>query len=435
LIAVDQAHARGDAREMRRAIERALPRAEDLPHINAVISLSLGESVDRSGLPPISVAFARELEGRAAAESPGVGRIVGREYDFLGERTEIEDWTIAQFLNVLRLRRSTPTKRAAVIGTMRDDGIYALEWIAHYQTLGFDTLVIYSNDNADSSEQLLRRLDEHGEIIFIESLTSGRVRPEVKAFEHAFHFVEDVRACEWALFVDSDEFLVLAPRFCGEIGNAIDELNERSDPAKPSAVLYHWLWFNSGMVFERKPGLLTERFCYATPNWLTKPLVRLRDLLSMRLQHVPELFPGASIVDSRYRAIDSAKVWKPGRPDYSSGRINHYWTKSFQEFSLKKARGDALPLEDDEYRRSFSLFFEWNAPETLKTYYPPDGRFLAKVKARCEALRALEGVHEAEMQVERRFSALLDRYKSEGGLERIYRALRDTTASGGTPTS
>jgi hypothetical protein len=64
----------------------------------------------------------------------------------------------AQWLNVLMLGRIVPGRRVAVVGTMRDDGIYTLEWIAHYRALGFEHLVIYTNDNADGSEVLLRHL-------------------------------------------------------------------------------------------------------------------------------------------------------------------------------------------------------------------------------------------------------------------------------------
>lgn len=423
---------------MQRALGRAFPAAEDIQYLDSLVALAFGEHVNLAKLPAVSAAFssalAKEMHPeRAVAE--GNCRIAGLEYDFLGERSDIEDWTVGQILSVLRLRRTMPTKQAAVIGTMRDDGIYAIEWIAHYQSLGFDPLVIYSNDNADFSERLLRRLADRAEIIFVESRTSGRVRPEVKAFEHAYHFVPEVRACEWALYVDSDEFFVPAPRYNDRIENVIEDLKRQREPVTPSAVLYQWLWFVSGMVFERKPGLLMERFRYASPNSLTKPFVRLRDLMSMRLQHVPEMFPGAVIVDASYEPVDMEQVWTPREPTYARGRINHYWPKSFQEFSLKKARGDSLPLEDDEYRRDFSLFFEWNAPETREIFHPPDEAFLAKVKARCESLRAIDGVREAEAQVERRFSELLNRYHADGGLARIYQALRRTTSYGLTPTA
>jgi hypothetical protein len=437
LVAANKFYASRNRRGLRLALEHAFPRAPDIDWIDGLIALSFGEPSEVADLPPASLAFADRLarDSRMDAPPESRNRLAGLDFDFLGELNEIEDWPVARFLSCLRLRGSLPTRKAAVIGTMRDDGIYAIEWIAHYQELGFDPIVIYSNDNADGSEWLLRTLAEQGQIIFVESFTSGRVRPEVKAFEHAFHFVDEVRASEWALWVDSDELFVPAPRYDNNVGNLLESLDFPDRTASPSAVLYNWLWFNSGMIFERRPGTLMERFRYATPNWLTKPLVRVRDLLSMRLQHVPEMFPGATVVDSSLAPFDLSKAWQPRPPVYEGGRLNHYWPKSFQEYSLKKARGDALPLEDDEYRRGFSLFFQWNAPETPDTLFAPDEALLARVATRREALRALPGVREAESVVEKRFGVLLDRYRSDDGLERIYQNLLENTPHGLQPTA
>ena len=436
LVAADRFSASRNRKGLKLALESAFARAPDIGQIDDLIEIAFGDRELVPELPPASAAFASRLARRRGLTDLAEGGIrnAGLDFDFLGERREIEDWSIAQFLSCLALRRSSPSRKSAVVGTMRDDGIYAIEWVAHYQQLGFDPIVVYSNDNADSSERLLRALAEHDQIIFVESLTSGRVRPEVKAFEHALHFVDEVRASEWALWVDSDELFVPAPKYQHHVENLVKDLDLPRETGSPSAVIYNWLWFNSGMIFERRPGLLMDRFRYASPTWLTKPFVRVRDLLSMRLQHAPELFPGATLFNSSLAPVDLETVWKPREPVYQGGRVNHYWPKSFQEFSLKKARGDALPLEDDEYRRAFSLFFQWNAPETPETLAATDETWLAAVKVRCEALRALPGVRDAEAEVEKRFNILLDRYESDGGLDRIYRDLLHNTPHGLQPT-
>jgi hypothetical protein len=307
---------------------------------------------------------------------------------------------------------------------MRDDGIYALEWIAHYRALGFEHLIIYTNDNADGSEHLLRCLAGHGVIELVESETSGKVRPEVKAFEHACHLVHSLRDFAWVLFVDSDEYLHLAPRYSHCVRALLDGVEAMPDTERPSAILYEWLWFNSGMAFKRQPGLLTERFQHASDHWLTKTLVRLRDLESMRMQHVPILREGCRIVDSMFVPTDAERAQQRRTPQYGGGRINHYWPKSFEEFSLKKARGDTLHLSDPRYRteyhQDFRRFFEWNAAETPQSRRPADTVFLDSVKQEMQRLRSLEGVAGFEAAVQGRFSELMRRYDHDGGLREIY---------------
>ena len=362
-------------------------------------------------------------------------RVIPIGLDFLGDRPEIEDWSAARLLNQLMLNQIRPSRGAAVVGTMRDDGIYALEWVAHYLALGFEGIFIYTNDNADGSEGLLRRLAEHRVITLVESETAGTVRPEVKAFEHAVQLLHDLRDYEWVLFVDFDEFFQPGAAYQHSVAKLLNEVAARFPCQPPSAIVYEWLWFNSGMVFERRPGLLTERFQYASPHWLTKPLVCLRDVVSMRKQHIPELRQGAFIVNSVFDRLDPNKAWEQRPPQYAGGHINHYWPKSFEEFSLKKARGDALNLDDDEYRRTFQLFFEWNGPETPETHYPVDPGFLDAVKRTLKRLRELDGIAAIEADVNGRFRTLVARYDADGGLEEIYRRLKPDSASFGVPIS
>lgn len=62
------------------------------------------------------------------------------------------NWSAEQSAELEQLVAITPTKKAAVVVAMRDDGVSILEWIAHYRALGFEGIFIYSNDNNDGSD-------------------------------------------------------------------------------------------------------------------------------------------------------------------------------------------------------------------------------------------------------------------------------------------
>jgi len=141
------------------------------------------------------------------------------------------------------------------------------------------------------------------------------------------------------------------------------------------------------------------------------------------------LKPGRLMVNSTFEKFDLRKVWKRRNPCYSGGWVGHFWPKSFEEFSLKKARGDALKMKDNEYSRDFGLFFKWNGIPSPETHYPPDPAFVERVAVQASALRGLEGVEEAEEEVNRRFRALLSRFDAIGGLREVYAASRTDPAS------
>ncbi len=50
----------------------------------------------------------------------------------------------------------------AVAACMRNEGIFILEWLAHYTALGFDEIIVVTNDCVDHSDLLLKRLEEMG---------------------------------------------------------------------------------------------------------------------------------------------------------------------------------------------------------------------------------------------------------------------------------
>ena len=380
------------------------------------------------GVPPSGLSAASDvlLASLAKAKSRSQGweftpsRFLPKSLDFIADLGGVQDWSIARALNRLTLELIEPNRQAALVGTLRDDGIYILEWLAHYFALGFEHAFLYTNDNSDGSDALLHALAQAGVITVMHSEITGQMPPpEAKAFGHALDLLHELREYDWALFVDSDEFLVLDPRHGHSIRQFLAALD--ADPKPIGGVCFDWLWFVSGMEFERRPGLLCERFEHARPHFLSKCLVRLREVQSMRRQHYPELAPGSLTVDSALNTLNVATYWERRVAEYAGGRLNHYWPRSFQEFVIKKARGAALGGEENLYDRPYDTFFRWNGYPSRETHYPTDSKLLAAVKKKIEELRRLPGVAAAADAIEGGFGELLARNGDEAHLRTLYR--------------
>jgi hypothetical protein len=165
--------------------------------------------------------------------------IIGKDLDFFGEGGGMAAWSIAQALNYLLLRRLRPHKRCAVVVSMRDDGVYILQWLAHYLVLGADRIFVYTNDNQDGSEALLRLLAAYDVITLVENRTSARVPPHKKAFEHALHLLPELRDYEWVFFIDADQYFVPAAEFgTRSSGSSRRRINSiRINRRQPSATI------------------------------------------------------------------------------------------------------------------------------------------------------------------------------------------------------
>lgn len=102
---------------------------------------------------------------------------------------------------------------AILIGIMKNEGPYVLEWIAHNLALGFDKILIFSADCDDLTDRMLDRLED---LRLIKHCPNPkRIFKQlgvwhVAALRYATTF-NQFRDSDWVLAVDVDEFLEIAP--------------------------------------------------------------------------------------------------------------------------------------------------------------------------------------------------------------------------------
>jgi hypothetical protein len=427
---------RGDVASLAAALESL---AGPDPRLDAMVGYAISDaSVPPPALAPRDgreAAFLRQI-GRVHAHRRGSGAPAFREVapsalDWIARDAGPPGWSAAQWLNFLLLRAAAPSDRVAVVATVRDEGLALVEFVAHYRVLGAGHIFLYTNDNADGSDALLDALAANGLVRVIANDVQPAFSPQRKAYGHALHFLPELYDCAWALFVDADEFFIPSPEHDLCLAGLIREL-DRGDPARlPGAVLFDWHWYVSGCRYNWSPGLALERFVHTGSQRGFKSLVRLDGVMSMMMVHFPILCPGVAMLDGDLAPVAEPRPW--GKPPSGSraGHLNHYWTKSFEEFSIKKARGDALAAHKHaEWARGFDLFFKWNANETEANFAPPPVALVAAVRAEHDRIMALPGVAEAMGMVVARLPAMLARFGPAGGLRAIYDRVRDELRGG-----
>ncbi|CAH2603409.1 Glycosyltransferase family 2 protein [Rhodovastum atsumiense] len=344
-------------------------------------------------------------------------RQASANYDFIVENREVSDWSLFKTINFVVLVSLQCTKHAAVVTSIRNEGLSILEWIAHYQAIGFEGIYIYANSNTDESSTLLKNLAHHGIIHYIENENGKNVSPQRKAFEHSIHFLHDIRKYEWVCYLDADEFLI--PRCEPEltIQKLTEHVEHKLGSDRPIAILYNWKWFGSENAFERTDGLLLERFVYSKHNKHVKTLSKLWSIISMWPIHFPIFLPGVSVYNSSLQEIPIPMV--EIEPTYGTGQINHYWNKSFCEFVIKKFRGRGALAMDGE-QRPFETFFQWGNNYEKGNYDPPIERILTATRVTYSKLLQLEGVADALYRVEEVTKAELEKIDKQFNLRAVY---------------
>ncbi|MBD2572526.1 glycosyltransferase family 2 protein [Arthrospira platensis] len=237
--------------------------------------------------------------------------------------------------------------------TAKNESPYLVEWIAYHRLIvGFDQIIIYDNDSHDDSLYLLQKLAALGLCKFQQWPRVPGQPPQQSAYNHVIQTQKDL--FQWVCFLDMDEFLVL--KNFKSIHDCIKSFENRAD-----SILFNWLMFGSGCKNEYLPELVTKRFVKCAPsNHVVHKHVKCIskiDAIQNCDIHIPVLKPG-----SAYFHIDGTElkfgnnptgehIREQGYINHEPGQINHYQSKSLQEYKCRKLRGRATVDESSPQSR------------------------------------------------------------------------------------
>ncbi|CAM4116720.1 glycosyltransferase family 2 protein [Palleronia rufa] len=234
-------------------------------------------------------------------------------------------------------------ERILVVTAVRDEGPNLVHWIAHNRAAGVDAHLVFSNDCADGTAELLDRLAPAGVTHLRNRVPQGRT-PQWAALKQAARHPETTRA-DWIMVLDCDEYLNLRPPL-----TSVPDLIAR---ARADAVVLPWRLFGSSGHADRPDPPPTRAFTRAiAPDALFPPLSRFFKTLYRRAAfrapgvHRPK--PGPIAADwADGSGARLPRAFAQGRQIMQWGaplatdlvQLNHYSVRSAAEFTAKAARG------------------------------------------------------------------------------------------------
>lgn len=241
--------------------------------------------------------------------------------------------------------------------TVRNEGAFLLEWIAHHRAVGFDDFLVFSNDCDDGTDAILDRLAALGGLTHIRNegpYDKGGI--QFTALKAAAK-IDQVRNADWILPLDVDEFVNI---HTGD--GTLTALHDALPDA--TAITLTWRLFgnNEQVRFEDAP--VTETFTKAAPEILhwpwrasmfktlyandgsyDKPGVhRPRSPNHDRLQDAHWYDSHGRLLDDQFKTRRIFSNY--GRPNFGLAQLNHYPLGSMESFVLKADRGRAVHSED-----------------------------------------------------------------------------------------
>ncbi len=95
-----------------------------------------------------------------------------------------------------------------IMTTMKNEGPFLLEWIAHNLTIGFTGFVVFTNNCDDGTDLMVQRLEELGYCSHRPNDVSDGSPPQHKALRRATAHPW-VKEADWLMCLDVDEFVNL----------------------------------------------------------------------------------------------------------------------------------------------------------------------------------------------------------------------------------
>jgi glycosyltransferase involved in cell wall biosynthesis len=216
---------------------------------------------------------------------------------------------------------------------VRNEARGILEWVAFHRLVGIEHFYIFDNGSTDDTAGLLQsRFAED-----VVTLIPWPERPgQLTAYRHAIANFSG--ATEWCAFIDVDEFL-----FPTE-GDGVAPFLESTREA--SALCAFWLIFGSNGHRHRPTGICIESFTRRAPdgfpiNAHPKSIVRLSEARGVGDPHIFATTRGSVDEHGRPMARDPAVPALYQNCSHERIRINHYFTKSAEDWAIKQARGRA----------------------------------------------------------------------------------------------
>ena len=233
---------------------------------------------------------------------------------------------------------------------VKNESEYIEEWLEYNYAIGVDKFYIYNNESEDRSE-LLKILEPwiQKKIVDFEDFSGKKVQLAVyndAIYRHRFD-------CRYMGFLDADEFIYIKQD--KTLLEFVNEVMSKNDDV--SGFFMTWRCFGTGGQQKKLPGGVIDRFVTRgdidfKANRYTKMIVNPRRIRAMNNPHFASFLPEAYSTDEFGNIFD---VMIPISGRVENVQVNHYMTKSKEEYIRKRARGRADSL-DKHLEGEFELY-------------------------------------------------------------------------------
>jgi len=247
----------------------------------------------------------------------------------------------------------------SVVGIMKDEGPYLKEWIEYHKLVGVEKFYLYDDGSTDSTDEVLAPYIASGEVV---------VQPVYGTMNQLPLYTEALYTCrnksKWLAVIDVDEFIV--PVAQETIPAVLSYLEKEVFHKDIAGLAVHWVQYGFGGQYAKPEGLVIENYTKNDGMYATyKSIVNPRMAVSATSAHGFSYILNKHAVNEKGIPINKSGwcVDDVSKAGIEAIRINHYYTKSYEEYIQKSKRNRhgfyiyreryKVPDYDPEYLSSY----------------------------------------------------------------------------------
>lgn len=234
--------------------------------------------------------------------------------------------------------RSCPSQfpyEFSVAAIMRNESAYVEEWLKYHLLVGVDHFYIYDNGSTDNMPEILAPYVEKGIVTYREFPGVAR---QIPAYNDAIQNYRN--ESRYIAFIDTDEFL-FPVRPDTNVPQTVKEILAQDPHAGGIAV--NWRVFGSSHLEKKPEGGVLKNFVWRAAedgkgNDCIKSIVDPRKVAFFNHVHYPLYNLGLYAIDENGKKVPA---WSNPTNQITKLRINHYFTKSKEEWIKRRSQGRA----------------------------------------------------------------------------------------------
>ena len=242
-----------------------------------------------------------------------------------------------------------------IVGCMKNEAPYIIEWVAYHRAMGVDNFLIYTNGCEDGTAEILDRLQEMGVLQHRNNDEWKGNSPQQYALNQSLK-EPLIKNAEWIIHIDVDEFMNVRTGN-GTLQDFFDAVPDATNVAMT------WRMFGHNGVTQLNNEMVIDQFETCSPKFCPKPhtvwgfktmFKNIGAYEKISCHRPNKLFDG---FQNKVKWVNGSgkdmtkdvaeKGWRSSKKNvgFDLLQLNHYALRSAESFLIKRQRGRALHVD------------------------------------------------------------------------------------------